>query len=97
MSGIGTCTNTDIVIPEKSPDGDRVTGIGARVFSNCTSLKSIVIPDGVISIGHSAFWRCTSLTSIEIPASVTSVGEGAFYGCTQLTEIKVAGEHCKID
>ena len=47
-------------------------------FSDCSSLKSISIPNSVTSIGSYAFYDCSSLTSITIPNSVTSIGEHAF-------------------
>ena len=66
VSGIGTCTDTDIVIPSMSPKGDRVTSIGSWAFDGCTSLRSIEIPDSVTSIGWSAFKDCTSLKDVYI-------------------------------
>ena len=76
ITGIGTCKDTDIRIPE-TIDGYRVTSIGEYAFRGCTSLTSIVIPDGVTSIGKYAFWNCTSLTSIVIPDGVTSISDSA--------------------
>ena len=67
-------------------DGD-VTRIASWAFTNCSSLTSIVIPNGVTSIGEGAFRDCSSLTSIVIPNSVTSIGDFAFYGCSGLTSI----------
>ena len=58
--------STDIVIP-KSLFGIPVKSIDSLVFDNCTSLKSIVIPESVISIGNGAFNKCTSLKKITIP------------------------------
>ena len=49
------------------------------MFSNCTGLTSVTIPNSVTSIGSNAFYGCTSLTSVTIPNSVTSIGESAFY------------------
>ena len=66
-----------------------MTSIGDSAFEDCTSLKSITIPNGVTSIGDSAFEGCTSLTSITIPNSVTSIGSGAFIGCSSLTSITI--------
>ena len=79
VSGIGTCTDTDIVIPTVSPDGETVIGIGNSAFYDCSSLTSVTIPDGVTYIGRSAFYFCTSLESIIIPDSVTNIGRYALY------------------
>ena len=70
-------------------DGSKVTSIGADAFYQCTSLKSVTIPDSVTSIGDSAFLSCTSLTSITIPDSVTAIGDYAFYNCTRLTSVTI--------
>ncbi len=88
VSGIGSCTDTDIVIPSVSPDGDSVTSIGNYAFENCDSLTSITIPDSVTSIGDSAFCWCDSLTSITIPDSVITIGESAFSRCWNLTHVE---------
>ena len=41
-----------------------MTAIGPRAFLNCSSLKSITIPESVMAIGDSAFEGCSSLESI---------------------------------
>ena len=50
-------TNPEFYIP------DSVTSIGNGVFVGCSSLTSVVIPDGVTYIGV-AFYDCTSLTDV---------------------------------
>ena len=89
VSGIGTCTDTEIVIPPVSPEGDAVTSIGNEAFSFCSSLTSIAIPNGVTSIGDDAFYYCSNLTSIAIPKSVTSIGNFAFSNCSSLTSVTI--------
>ena len=79
VSGIGTCEDTDVIIPNTSPEGDRVTSIGQEAFTFCNNITSITIPDSVTSIGYAAFYDCSGLTSIIIPNSVTSIMEEAFY------------------
>ena len=59
VTGIGTCTESDIVIGIYN--GYSVTSIGEHAFYKRTRLKSIVIPDSVTSIGDKAFYECTSL------------------------------------
>ena len=83
VTGIGTCTDSDIIIPE-TYEGKSVTSIRSYAFSGCSSLTSITIPDSVTSIGDYAFENCTSLTSVTIPDSVTSIGDDAFDGCNNL-------------
>ena len=88
VAGIGTATDTDIVIPEKH-EGLSVTRIGSGAFWNCESLTSIKIPDSVTSIGSRAFSGCTSLTSITIGNSVTSIDDRAFEGCKSLSSVTI--------
>ena len=38
ISGRGTCTDADLIIPAFSPDGDRVTRIKNETFANCSWL-----------------------------------------------------------
>ena len=44
-----------------------------------SSIKSLVINDGVTSLGTSAFENCTGLTSVTIPAGITNIRTWAFY------------------
>ena len=91
VSGIATCTDTEIAIPPISTTGDSVTSIGNYAFDGCTSLHRIVIPDSVTSIGKVAFRDCTSLARVTIGDSVTSIGNNAFRGCSALTSITIGG------
>ena len=72
----------------------RVTSIGSSAFYGCSSLTSVVIPEGVTSIGYDAFDGCSSLTSVVIPESVTSIGDYAFRSCSSLTELTFNSENC---
>ena len=87
-SGIGTATETDIVIASEY-NGLSVTSIGNDAFYDCDSLTSIVIPNSVTSIGNRAFGGCDSLTSITLPDSVTSIGGAAFFHCYSLKSITI--------
>lgn len=66
-----------------------ITSIGNYAFHECTSLKSITIPNSVTTIGVGAFYGCTSLKSITIPYGVTNIGEYAFEYCTSLASITI--------
>ena len=86
VTGIGTCTDTEIVIPDMY-NGLPVVEIDDWAFCYCDSLTSVVIPDSVTEIGSHAFAACYNLTSVVIPDSVTEIGAWAFNGCSNLTEI----------
>lgn len=58
-------------------------------FYRNTSIKSVIIEDGVTSIGSYAFEYCSSITSTTIPNSVTSIGNSAFGDCGSLTSITI--------
>ena len=96
VSGIGTCTDTDIVIPA-TYEGLPVTNIGDRAFYRCLRLTSVIIPDSVTSIGDSVFWDCYDLTSVNIPNGVTSIGSYAFHSCHSLTSINIPNRVTSIE
>ena len=68
------------------------------VFQGCTSLKSVILPQGLASIGTMAFMDCTSLESITIPASIVFIGDkyniehsSVFTNCPLLKNITING------
>ena len=86
--GIGTATETDIVIPQ-TYNNLPVTSIGFCAFFENNSLMSIIVPNSVKSIGEGAFFSCKSLTSVTIGESVESVGDMVFGECDSLTSINI--------
>ena len=63
LLGMGTCADTEIVIPAKTPAGDTVTEIDNSAFSN-EEITSITIPVTVTDIGRRAFQGCSLLTDV---------------------------------
>lgn len=58
-------------------NGYNYTGI----FTNCKSLKSVVLPNTLTDIGSGVFNGCTSLSSINLPDTITSISSRSFYDC----------------
>lgn len=88
VSGIGSCTDSCIVIPTKSPDGDIVTTIEAKAFYGNQDIKAIEIPSTITGIEEMAFGECSALVYISVDKSnksFTDVG-GVLYS-SDLTSI----------
>ena len=81
-----------------------LTSIDYHVFSGCTQLRSINIPEGVTEIGGNAFYKCINLQTVSLPKSLEYLGitEEHYCGlgldaidvfdhCTSLTDIYYAG------
>ena len=80
VTGIGTCTDTDVIIPA-TYEGLPVTAIGERAFSGCSSLTSITIPASVTSVNNFMFSGCISLSNITVAESNENYAsiEGVLY------------------
>ena len=84
--GVHIISNTYTEASDIYPEGcwtlefDRdLTTVGG--FNALTTLKSIVLPDGIITIGPSSFRGCSNLQVINIPYGVESIGGAAFARC----------------
>lgn len=88
VTGIGTCTETDIVLGVYK--GLPITVIADSAFDGCESITSVTISEGVSFLPHNAFRGCTSLTSVSIPDSLTRINLSAFLYCKSLSSITVS-------
>ena len=60
-------------------------------YAGNSSIKEVIIEDGVTSICGYAFSGCTELKSVTIAGSVHAIGPYAFYYCQSLTTVKYLG------
>ena len=86
VTGIGSCEDTDIVIPS-TYNSLPVSSIGEGAFEDCDDLIGVIIPDSVTVIGRAAFYSCSNITSVVIPSNLTVIENAAFSGCVKLVEI----------
>lgn len=63
------------------------------MFSNCTALSEVSLPQTLETIGCDAFKTCTALNSIYIPANVKSIVSAFDYN--NLTSIVVSNQNAK--
>ena len=68
-------------------DGHPVSAIQPFSFSGCSTVKTVVIPEGVTVIGANAFEECTALTSVVFPKGLKAIEDSAFAGCNALERI----------
>ncbi len=54
-----------------------------------SSIKTVIIEDGVTSIGDYSFYYHQEIISVTIPDSVTEIGEYAFKYCSNLENIRI--------
>ncbi len=87
---IGTCTDTDIVIPD-TYEGYAVTRIESQAFYNNTDITSLVIGNNVTEIGALAFHYCTALESVSFGNGSITIENEAFYFCTALESLNLGG------
>ena len=66
LSGIGSCTESCVVIPEYASSGERVTAISAMALYGCTTVSAVQIPASVQTIGNLAFSACPNLAYISV-------------------------------
>lgn len=76
----------ELTVPE-TVDGMPVTAIGDHCFSGCSSLTTVILPEGITTIGEEAFFGCTAMRGIFLPEGVTRIGENAFLRCSALEAI----------
>lgn len=96
VEAIGSCTDTAIIIPTHSPNGDVVIKIGAKAFKGNKNIISITIPDTVQTIGYSAFENCTKLKYLNLTDGVKLIDSDAFNGCTSLNIVNLPNTVTKI-
>ena len=66
VTGMGICTDSEVIIYSTTAEGKSVTGIAAGAFANNTTIKSVYLPASITTIGEGAFAGCTALTTITV-------------------------------
>lgn len=75
-----------VMIPAEI-DGHKVAAVGERAFLFCSSIKKVVVAEGITEIGNDAFAECSSVTEVSLPNGIVALGEGAFFRCSSLMSL----------
>lgn len=96
LTKIGDCTDSDIVIPEKSPAGDTVTMIAEYAFYGAEDINSIVIAGKTMELDTKAFQSCEA-KKIVISGCDLQVGKNAFSYCDDVEEVCITGSNIEVE
>lgn len=66
---------TEVVLPEVAP----TPSLPDMMFSGCSSLERVNIPQNIAFIGECCFDQCQKLKKLDIPDEVESISKCAFY------------------
>ena len=94
VKGIGSCVDTDIIVPKFSPEGLKVVGIDSSAFAKSDSVVSITLHEDITKIGDYAFKNCKSLTKVIFAedSQLKEIGKEAFLKCSNLAFITLPDE-----
>lgn len=75
LTGIGSCRDNCLIIPEVNEQGERVSAVAAGAFAGNGEIIAVQLPAGISSIGDGAFAACSSLAYISVDAENTAYCE----------------------
>ncbi len=88
ISGVGSCRDSFIILPETSAYGEKVIGIGDYAFRNCKFVKCVELNENIKFVGAYAFYG-TEIVNAYIPPELEQIGDFAFCNCPELENITV--------
>ena len=59
-------------------------------FELRTTLKKVIMDEGIISIPNKAFYECACLESVSLPSTLKTIGRNAFLGCEKLDGVDLS-------
>ncbi|MBQ7379938.1 MAG: leucine-rich repeat domain-containing protein [Clostridia bacterium] len=90
VSGIGTCTDSELYIPP-TYQGYPVVAIGEQAFLDNQTITAVFHPDTVTEIRARAYSDCYNLEQAKFGKGLVSIGDYAFFYTTDLLQIELPG------
>ena len=59
------------------------------MFSGCSKLETVIMPNTITTIDGYAFQNCSTLVNITLSNSVSRIDARAFVGCSNLTNLTI--------
>ena len=86
VTGIGTCTDKDVVIPAIY-NNLPVTYLSSSVFQNNDFVESVTMPNTITSIGRECFSHCSKLKTIKFSDNITYLSGTILFDCSAIEEL----------
>lgn len=67
----------------------RITQLNGYMFSGCSNLTTVKLPESLKYIYDNVFEDCTKLKNINIPKNIKIIKNYAFYNCQSLREVDI--------
>ena len=96
ITGIGTCTDQNIVIPLESPDGDIVTLIGKYALYSLENVNSITLVNYTYEVDENTF-QYGEFTAVNIIGGSPVINKSAFSSCEDLVSISFSDCNIQAD
>lgn len=88
--GIGSCTDTEIVVPTKNGE-EMVVAVGTAVLDRNAGVTKVTLPDSVRELEKEAFAYNNDLTEIDFGEGLEIIGDTALYACEKLEKVELPG------
>lgn len=93
LTGIGICTDAELVIPAYSPDGERVALVEENAFMNLKDVNSVTFLNFEGEIDKRAF-QYGEMTEVRFVGGAPVIGESVFSSCEEI--VSVSFEDCSV-
>lgn len=96
ISGIGSCKDRELVIPQRSPSGDLVTGIVEKAIYSAKDLREIYILGNNLKMEKGCFSNC-KIEKIVISGANVQMDEKVFAYSDDIKELVIGNSKVTID
>jgi len=89
ISICGYTGNEETITVPSTIDGKNVTVIGIMAFTNNSTVKKIILPEGIVKLDAYAFDGCPNLTTVKMPSTLNNISNIFKNACPKLTNYTI--------